>query len=77
MAGDRYDPDDEWHSSVDLMLTVDCDTCHAQFISPTLGNQVATGDDAALVAREAREAGWQLFAFCCFRCPRCHADQKK
>jgi hypothetical protein len=66
-----YDPNNDWHSAVNLMLTVDCDTCHATFVSPTLGLIVAAGADAAVVATEAHAAGWQLRDGCTFRCPSC------
>jgi hypothetical protein len=71
MPAATYNPADPWHSAVNLMLTVDCDTCHATFISPSLGLTLATGDEAAVVAAEAQAAGWQLIEICGFRCPSC------
>ena len=66
-----HDPNDEWHVSVDLMLTIDCDSCYNRFISPTLGKIVYSGDDAALAAAEAQSAGGVLAAVSRFRCPDC------
>jgi len=76
MSDVRYNPNDKWHSAVDLMLTVDCDTCSKTFVSPTLGLITAAGEDAATVAAEAQTDGWQLVGDCAFRCPSCCQSSK-
>jgi hypothetical protein len=68
-----YDPEDEWHATVDVTLLVACGTCKAVFKSPSLGLIPASGEHAAVVAAEAQSLGWQLVPIGVYRCPACAA----